>query len=153
MKTRIDFVTNSSSSNMLLALKKPLSWETIFDALRKVEKENPEEYAMLPIKNNREFSIFLTGLAAGSSFEKFVKWAEGMGIRHPSLVKDTRHGVAGNYGVFPAYADALQKRGYHVFMCDINDFAGSDNAIMTVLSRWAGHLVSNDIILKVASYY
>ena len=153
MKTRIDFVTNSSSSSMILALKKPLSFEMIFEALLKVKKETPEEYEMLPIKDLKDFSISLAGLGAGSPFAKFVKWAEGMGLRHPQLVKDTRHGVQDNYGVFPAYADALQKRGYHVFMRDINDFSGSGNDIMSALCNWAGHLRTKDIILKVASYY
>jgi len=153
MKVRMDFVTNSSSSSMILALKKPLSFEAIFEALLKVKKETPEEYAMLPVKDMKDFSISLAGLAAGSPFEKFVKWAEGMGLRHPQLVDDTRQSIEDNYGIFPAYANALQKRGLHVYMRDINDFSGNGKDIMTALSNWGGHLKSEDIILKVASYY
>jgi len=157
MKTRSDFVTNSSSSNMILALKQPLSSRALHLILMDMKKNNPEAFAKLPIEVTGEFAISLTGLACGNTMEKFFKWVDEWGYRHESLVKNPRQsllqgGGTQNFGEFPTYAINLRKEGYqHVYMLDINDFSGIDD-IMSRLCKWAGLVKTDNFMLKVESY-
>ena len=69
MKMRCGFVTNSSSSNMILAIKKPLDMERVFEGLLYMKDKDTEKFAMLPaVDDLKDFAIQLTGLVAGPFF-------------------------------------------------------------------------------------
>ena len=66
MKTRLSFVTNSSTSNFILGIKPSLSLWAIEEALAKLEKE--DLLKDLPVKDDiHNFAVELTAHAVGNS--------------------------------------------------------------------------------------
>ena len=73
MKLRCDFVTNSSSSNVILALKQPLNFSAVHMALIGLETDQPEVFKTLPMTDTFEFAIFLTAFACGHTIDTLVE--------------------------------------------------------------------------------
>lgn len=72
MKIRNDFVTNSSSSNVILALKKPLNLGTIREVFLDMTTNHSEIWDNSPFNSVDVDAVSLTAFASGHSLEAWT---------------------------------------------------------------------------------
>lgn len=71
MKIRTNFVTNSSSSNVILAMKVPLEWSYVHVQLLKLKDMSEEAFKELVYEDSVEFAMHLTAYACGHSIDGY----------------------------------------------------------------------------------
>ena len=69
MKIRSDFVTNSSSSNVIIAMKDPLTFGSMYGVMLKLEAESKEVWEAIGYGDLYDFSLKLAGHACGKTIE------------------------------------------------------------------------------------
>jgi len=183
MKIRCSFVTNSSSSNVILALKAPLSIGAVRSGLLNLEYKNKEMFDVL-VKDgdSLDFAAYLTGFACGHSIdraeehernvvnhwraywqaetERFVqKFGEDAAFVKEMECWDRVHGDDKSWpepkepGKFPKRAFALKAEGYTFVYMFDINDFSGEDVFMTRLAEWAGSIKTDNFVLEVETYY